>query len=59
LVKSIRSEQNGLHNEEQFKESLDKPEAYNWSSKSGNSAKGSKDENKEEDHEYKEEAYDD
>ena len=59
LVKSIRSEQNGLHNDEKFKESLDKPEAYNWSSKSGHSAKASKDENKEEDHEYKEEAYDD
>jgi hypothetical protein len=46
LVKSIRSEQNDLKTEENFKEALEKQEAHNWSSKGGNSARDSDDDNK-------------
>ena len=46
LIKSIRSEQNDLKNEANFKEVLEKQEVHNWSSKKGHSAGNSDDDNK-------------
>jgi len=58
LIKSIRSEQNDLKNEANFKEVLEKQEVHTWSAKSKNSARNSDDNNKQR-ADKEEEAYED
>lgn len=58
LIKSIRSEQNDIKNDANFKEVLEQQEVHNWSLKSKHSARNSDGDPKEQ-ADKEEEAYDD